>query len=112
MYAENLRKMISKLPNKNELRTKETRELLLRAAGTIFVRDGYEGAELGEIASLAGCTKGAIYCHFKSKEDLFIALFAERTSCTRTVRSPAYRIGEHGAEPENISGVRVLRRHT
>jgi AcrR family transcriptional regulator len=79
MYAENLRKMISKLPNKNELRTKETRELLLRAAGTIFLRDGYEGAELGEIASLAGCTKGAIYCHFKSKEDLFIALFAERT---------------------------------
>jgi AcrR family transcriptional regulator len=79
MYAENLRKMISKLPNKNELRTKETRELLLRAAETIFVRDGYEGAELGEIASLAGRTKGAIYGHFKSKEDLFIALFAERT---------------------------------
>jgi AcrR family transcriptional regulator len=78
MYAENLRKMISKLPNKNELRTKETRELLLRAAETIFVRDGYEGAELGEIASLAGRTKGAIYGHFKNKEDLFIALFAER----------------------------------
>jgi AcrR family transcriptional regulator len=78
MYAENLRKMISKLPNKNELRTKATRELLLRAAETIYVRDGYEGAELGEIASLAGRTKGAIYGHFKNKEDLFIALFAER----------------------------------
>ena len=70
--------MPSKLPNKNELRTKETRELLLRAAETIFVRDGYERAELGEIASLAGRTKGAIYAHFKNKEDLFIALFAER----------------------------------
>lgn len=70
--------MPSKLPNKNELRTKETRELLLRAAETIFVRDGYEGAELGEIASLAGRTKGSIYAHFKNKEDLFIALFAER----------------------------------
>src|SRR5882672_11078646 len=70
--------MRSKLPNKNELRTKETRDLLLRAAEIIFVRDGYEGAELGEIASLAGRTKGAIYAHFKSKEDLFIALFAER----------------------------------
>src|SRR3984957_10225139 len=70
--------MASKLPNKNELRTKETRDLLLRSAETIFVRDGYEGAELGEIASLAGRTKGAIYAHFKNKEDLFIALFAER----------------------------------
>ncbi|MDT7810195.1 MAG: hypothetical protein QOH35_1590 [Acidobacteriaceae bacterium] len=64
--------------NKNERRTKETRDLLLRAAETIFVRDGYEGAELGEIASLAGRTKGAIYAHFENKEDLFIALFAER----------------------------------
>lgn len=64
--------------NKNERRTKETRDLLLRSAETIFVRDGYEGAELGEIASLAGRTKGAIYAHFENKEDLFIALFAER----------------------------------
>jgi AcrR family transcriptional regulator len=70
--------MALKLPNKNEVRTKETRDLLLRAAETIFVRDGYEGAELGEIAALAGRTKGAIYAHFKNKEDLFIALFAER----------------------------------
>jgi AcrR family transcriptional regulator len=57
--------------NKNERRTKETRDLLLRSAETIFVRDGYEGAELGEIASLAGRTKGAIYAHFENKEDLF-----------------------------------------
>jgi len=70
--------MPSTLLNKNELRTKETRDLLLRSAETIFVRDGYEGAELGEIAALAGRTKGAIYAHFKNKEDLFIALFAER----------------------------------
>lgn len=70
--------MPTKLPNKNDLRTKETRDLLLRSAETIFVRDGYEGAELGEIASLAGRTKGAIYAHFKNKEDLFIALFSER----------------------------------
>ena len=72
--------MTLKLPNKNELRTKETRDLLLRAAETIFARDGYEAAELGEIALLAGRTKGAIYGHFKSKEDLFIALFIERMS--------------------------------
>ncbi len=71
-------KMPSKLLNKNELRTKETRDLLLRSAETIFVRDGYERAELGEIAALAGRTKGAIYGQFKNKEDLFIALFAER----------------------------------
>lgn len=66
-------------PNKHELRTKETRELLLQSAEKIFARDGYEGAELGEIAALAGRTKGAIYAHFKSKEDIFLALIEQRT---------------------------------
>ena len=75
--------MTVKTANKHELRTRETRALLLQAAETIFVRDGYEGAELGEIAALAGRTKGAIYAQFKSKEDIFLALIEERTNCHR-----------------------------
>jgi AcrR family transcriptional regulator len=67
-------------PNKHELKTRETRALLLKAAKTIFARDGYEGAELGEIASLAGRTKGAIYAQFKSKEDIFLALMRDQRS--------------------------------
>jgi len=69
--------------NKNETRTRETRELLLKAAETIFVRDGYEGAELGEIAALAGRTKGSIYANFKSKEDIFLALIEQHTARSR-----------------------------
>lgn len=61
-------------PSKHELRTKETRVLLLQAAEKVFVRDGYEKADLVEIAELAGRTKGAIYGQFKSKEDVFLAL--------------------------------------
>jgi len=75
--------MIVTTMNKHELKTKETRALLLAAAETIFVRDGYEGAELGEIATLAGRTKGAIYAQFESKEDVFLALIEERTRCYR-----------------------------
>jgi len=73
------REMSAQKVNKHELRTRETRQLLLQAAEEIFVRDGYEGAELGEIAALAGRTKGAIYAHFKSKEDIFLALVEDRT---------------------------------
>jgi len=69
--------------NKHELKTRETRALLIAAAETIFVRDGYEGAELGEIAALAGRTKGAIYAQFASKEDIFLALIEERTRVYR-----------------------------
>ena len=60
--------------SRQEVRTRETRELLMRAAKTIFIRDGYEGADLNDIAELAGRTKGAIYGHFKSKEEIFLAL--------------------------------------
>jgi AcrR family transcriptional regulator len=76
--------MMEKKINKHEIRTRATRELLLQAAETIFVRDGYEGAELGEIAALAGRTKGAIYAQFKSKEDVFLALVAQRVASFRS----------------------------
>jgi len=76
--------------NKHELRTRETRSLLLHAAETIFVRDGYEGAELGEIAALAGRTKGAIYAQFKSKEDIFLALIDDRTRRARAQTEEAF----------------------
>jgi len=96
--------MPTKLPNKNELRTKETRDLLIRSAETIFVRDGYEGAELGEIASLAGRTKGAIYAHFKNKEDLFIALFAERM--TLYANSMYEKLAESTSIEQNLNVLR------
>ena len=79
------RKMPSTKPTKHELKTQETRELLLRAAEQIIVRDGYEKAELGEIAKLAGRTKGAIYAQFKSKEEVFLALVQEQALRRRAI---------------------------
>ena len=51
-----------------------TRELLLSAAEQVFARVGYEKAQVEEIAEAAGFSKGGLYAHFKSKEDLFLAL--------------------------------------
>jgi len=78
-------KMPSHKPTKHEIKTQETRERLLRAAEQIIVRDGYENAELGEIAKLAGRTKGAIYAQFKSKEDVFLALVQEHALRRRAI---------------------------
>ncbi len=64
---------------KQQLRTTETRARLLDAAEEVFVRDGYESAQLDEIAAIADRSKGAVYTHFNSKEDLFLALFENRT---------------------------------
>jgi AcrR family transcriptional regulator len=65
--------------SRQQVRTQETQTKLLDAAEEVFVRDGYEGAQLDEIAATAGRSKGAVYTHFKSKEDLFLALFEHRT---------------------------------
>jgi AcrR family transcriptional regulator len=65
--------------SKQQLRTRETHKRLLDAAEQVFIRDGYEAAQLDEIAARADRSKGAVYTHFKSKEDLFLALFEQRT---------------------------------
>lgn len=90
--------------DRNQLRTRETRTLLLRAAEKIFVRDGFEKADLNEIASAAGRTKGAIYAHFRSKENLFLALFEQRT------RDGAARFGEMLKDSKNLKQNRLILR--
>ena len=56
-----------------ERRRQHTRDLLLDAAEEVFAKKGFEGASLEEIAETAGYTRGAIYKHFGSKEELFLA---------------------------------------
>jgi AcrR family transcriptional regulator len=57
-----------------ERRRQRTRDLLLDAAKEVFAQKGFEGASLEEIAEAAGYTRGAIYKHFGSKEELFLAV--------------------------------------
>jgi len=58
-------------------RTRATRRKLLDAAKRIFAQQGFEAARLEDIAAGAGYTRGAFYANFKSKEDIFFALFEE-----------------------------------
>jgi AcrR family transcriptional regulator len=57
-----------------ERRLEHTRSLLLDAAEDVFAEKGFTPATLDDIASSAGYTKGAIYKHFATKEDLFLAV--------------------------------------
>jgi AcrR family transcriptional regulator len=57
-----------------ERRLQHTRSLLLDAAEEVFAEKGFISATLDDIARAAGYTKGAIYKHFATKEDLFLAV--------------------------------------
>ncbi len=47
-----------------------TKEKLLEAAYYLFSTKGFENTTLSDIAIQAGLTRGAVYWHFKDKEDL------------------------------------------
>jgi len=56
-------------------------ERLLQSAMKLFVKKGYKGSSVAEITKDAGLTRGALYCHFKTKEHLareLIKLFEEK----------------------------------
>ncbi|MGK8486789.1 TetR/AcrR family transcriptional regulator [Nocardia asiatica] len=57
-----------------ERRLEHTRGLLLDAAQEVFAEKGFTAATLDDIAYAAGYTKGAIYKHFSTKEELFLAV--------------------------------------
>src|SRR5688572_9978143 len=47
-----------------------TKEKILKKSGLLFNTQGYKSTSLSDITTATGFTKGAIYRHFKSKEEL------------------------------------------
>src|SRR5712672_2063876 len=54
-----------------------TRERILAAARECFAEAGYAAASTHMVASRVGLTTGALYHHFGSKRELYLAVFAE-----------------------------------
>ncbi len=52
-----------------------TEEKILEAAKTVFHHKGFEGARMQEIADEAGINKSLLHYYFRSKENLFDAVF-------------------------------------
>lgn len=59
----------------NQTRCERTRDRLLDAAATVFVRQGYHASTVSDIVSEAGVGQGSFYRHYVSKRDIFDALF-------------------------------------
>ncbi|MEU3889270.1 ScbR family autoregulator-binding transcription factor [Streptomyces sp. NPDC029041] len=59
-----------------------TRRTILEAAAAVFDERGYTSATIGEILDRAGVTKGALYFHFGSKEELAVGVFEEQIAIT------------------------------
>lgn len=50
----------------------EVRDRILRAATAVFAKKGYHGATIADVVARSGLSVGAIYTHFRGKEELFL----------------------------------------
>ena len=65
---------MAKIKQSPKLPAEQRRKQLLESARKSFTEKGYRGTSTEEIAANAGLTKGALYFHFKGKEDILLAL--------------------------------------
>ncbi|MBX3605980.1 MAG: TetR family transcriptional regulator [Piscinibacter sp.] len=64
------------MPRRTKADAQRTRERILDMAEQEFHRRGVSHTSLDDIARAAGVTRGAIYWHFRDKNDLFHAMLA------------------------------------
>lgn len=99
------------------------RAAILAAATKLFVRDGYDGASMDQIAGAAGVSKLTVYSHFGDKQSLFaevVQAFCEQALPSglfdidpeRPLRERLLALGlafhEMVMSPEAIAGYRIL----
>ncbi len=65
------------MPRKGENKERKDakRELLISVAVKVFARKGFHASKMQDIADEAGIGKGTIYEYFKTKDELFLAVY-------------------------------------
>src|SRR5260221_14699305 len=81
------------------VRGAERRAAVLEAAIAVFAERGYRAGALGDISEKMGLSPAGILYHFGSKEDLLLAVIAERDR----------RAGEILAADPSLKGLAALR---
>ncbi len=81
----------------SESRGENRREALLDAAAAMFAAKGYDGTSIRDIAGAVGMLPGSLYYHFKSKEELLLAVY--RKGVARFEAAIDAALGKTAAEP-------------
>ena len=90
------------------------RRLILTTATELFQKDGFGGVTLDDIASAIEFSKGTIYNHFGSKEEIYASILVEHLNILLSCLKEAARTGRN--TPERLRNsmkayVRFYREH-
>ncbi len=92
----------AKLPRQGAfVKGERTRQAIMKAAQTVFAREGFMNADIAHIAEEAGKGKGTFYLYFESKQHLLNAMieaFTEDLHQSESLKNPFN-------PPEDISAV-------
>lgn len=84
-------------PRRVTRRRTETRRRLLTAAYEVFAEQGFGHASVERICERAGFTRGAFYSNFRSLDELFLAIWEQRSAAMLgDVRAALHRITADG----------------
>jgi TetR/AcrR family transcriptional repressor of mexJK operon len=78
-------------------RRSRKREAIIVAAKDMFFREGYAGASMDRITAHAGVSKATVYSHFRSKEELLLAVVVEVVA---PIRDDYLSVPDHSASFE------------
>jgi AcrR family transcriptional regulator len=81
-------------PRRVTKRRAETRERLLGAAREVFAEQGFGKASVEDVCARAGYTRGAFYSNFVSLDELFLAMWEQRTEATLRAAAEAIEATE------------------
>ena len=82
-------------------RTQRKRKSILEAATDLFLRNGYPGTSMDEVAKLADVSKQTVYAQFASKEALFVGMVGTMTSAAASQVHNASGVARDG---EDVAG--------
>ena len=85
--------------SRREEQRSQARDKILTAAAACFAEKGYSGCSVQDIADRAGMSKGALYVYYKSKEELFKAMYVIEHNSAKE------RMDEATAVPPFLDGI-------
>ncbi len=91
---------IAKPAPEKKPRARNARPKIERAALKLFIHSGIDAATTRDIADKAGVSEGALYRHYKGKDELALALFMETHNRLGTLMAEA--IGADGSLEEKV----------
>jgi AcrR family transcriptional regulator len=83
-------------PVQNERMRRRSREAILRAASELFAERGFGRTTMADVAARAGVSKGLIYAHVSSKDELLREIVAERVRQVEEVQARVRMSGTPG----------------